>query len=181
MSAAGELCLRAAVETDVDAVARIESIAFSDPWSRSAFASLLGQRHVLFLVADACAGATSRDAAGARGDLAGYVIAWLAADEAEIANVAVAPTLRGRGVGARLLDAALSEVALRGAAAVYLEVRESNEPARRLYASRGFEEVGRRRNYYRRPQEDALVLRRADVDGRTPTARDVRSTAVRSI
>src|SRR5207253_2646093 len=89
----------------------------------------------------------------------GYVVAWFAADEGEIANLAVDPPARGRGLGAALLDAALAEASGRGVTAVYLEVRESNATARRLYASRGFVEVGRRRGYYRKPPEDAIVLR----------------------
>ena len=181
MSEGGALYLRPATEGDVDVVAHIESLSFSDPWSRSAFASLVGHDAALFLVGELATAPPGSEAKGARGEVAGYVVAWTAADEAEIANVAVAPGLRGRGVGARLLDAALAEVSRRGAEAVYLEVRESNTAARRLYASRGFEAVGRRKNYYRRPQEDALVLRRARVDGGTAAARDVRSPAVRSV
>jgi ribosomal-protein-alanine N-acetyltransferase len=88
-------------------------------------------------------------------------VAWFAADEGEIANLAVREPTRRRGIGAALLDAALAEGTRRGAANMYLEVRESNEAARRLYASRGFEEIGRRRRYYRHPVEDAIVLRRA--------------------
>ena len=147
------LRLRHADRHDVDAVAAIEAISFSDPWSRASFASLVGNPQVLFAVADA---APPSDAPA----VVGYVVAWFAADEAEIANLAAAPSVRGRGVGAALLDAALAEATHRGATAVYLEVRESNAAARALYASRDFAEVGRRRNYYRRPLEDALVLRR---------------------
>jgi ribosomal-protein-alanine N-acetyltransferase len=139
---------------------RIEAQAFTDPWSRASFASLLGSPHVVFLVAEQSTAPAFSDAPGARGEVAGYVVAWTVADEAEIANVAVAPSLRGRGFGGRLLDAALHEVERRGAGAVFLEVRESNVAARALYAARRFVEVGRRRAYYRRPQEDALVLRR---------------------
>jgi len=156
----GTLALRPGTERDVDAVARMETVCFTDPWSRAAFASLLGHRHVLFLVADWISAPPHHELSVSHAELAGYVVAWLAADEAEIANLAVAPSLRGGRVGARLLDAALAELMVRGAGTVYLEVRESNAAARRLYASRGFEEVGRRRKYYRRPQEDALVLRR---------------------
>jgi [ribosomal protein S18]-alanine N-acetyltransferase len=72
----------------------------------------------------------------------------------------VAPEVRGQGVGARLLDDALAAARRNGATAAYLEVRDSNAAARALYASRGFEQVGRRRNYYRKPVEDALVMRR---------------------
>jgi ribosomal-protein-alanine N-acetyltransferase len=148
------LRLRQAERRDVDAVAAIEAISFSDPWSRASFASLLGNPQVLFAVADAAPRPADPRA------VVGYVVAWFAADEAEIANIAVAPSVRGRGVGAALLDAALAEVTQRGAATVYLEVRESNAAARALYASRDFAVVGRRRNYYRKPPEDALVLRR---------------------
>ena len=93
-------------------------------------------------------------------EVAGYVVAWFVADEGEIANLAVDPAGWGTGVGRALLDAALAEGERRGAAAVYLEVRDSNDRARRLYRSRDFEEVGRRRGYYQRPVEDAIVLRR---------------------
>jgi ribosomal-protein-alanine N-acetyltransferase len=171
--------LRAASERDLDDVARIEALSFSDPWSRSAFASLIRHGNVVFLLADASTALVNHDLPGARTELAGYIVAWHAADEAEIANLAVAPTLRGHGIGARLLDAALREVAGRGVTAVFLEVRESNAAARRLYATRGFVEVGRRRNYYRRPPEDALVLRRDLVDG-AASERESDAPAVRS-
>jgi ribosomal-protein-alanine N-acetyltransferase len=144
------LRVRPGLAADLDRVAGIERASFSDPWSRASFGALLGRAHVFFAVAEE-----------ADGEVAGYVVTWHAADEAEIANIAVEPGARGRRVGALLLDSALAEAARRGAASVFLEVRESNEAARRLYASRGFAPVGRRRGYYRKPAEDALVLRRA--------------------
>jgi ribosomal-protein-alanine N-acetyltransferase len=140
--------VRPAERRDLAVVVAIEQSAFGDPWSANSFGQLLDNPGVLFAVAEEA------------GAVAGYVVAWFAADEAEVANVAVAPVARGRGVGGRLLDLALTEAARRGAATVYLEVRESNGAARRLYASRGFAEVGRRRRYYRNPVEDALVLAR---------------------
>jgi ribosomal-protein-alanine N-acetyltransferase len=94
------------------------------------------------------------------GEVLGYVVAWFVADEGEIANLAVAPAGWGSGIGRALLDAALAQAKQRGIESVYLEVRDSNVRARRLYKSRGFEEVGRRTKYYRRPVEDAIVLRR---------------------
>ena len=148
--AGASIAIRHATRDDVRTVVAIEGLSFSDPWSRASFASLLGNPQVRFAVAT---DAASRE-------LLGYVVAWFAADEAEIANLAVAPTARGRGIGAALLDVALSEADARGAVAVYLEVRESNVAAKALYASRGFAAVGRRRRYYQRPVEDALVLRR---------------------
>ncbi len=144
--------LRRATPADVDAIAAIERLVFSDPWSRDSFATLARNADVFFLVADA---------GGAPGASApvGYLVAWYVLDEGEVANIAVAPTARGTGVGARLLDAALAEGRRRGVGHMFLEVRESNAVARRLYASRGFLELGRRKRYYREPVEDALVLR----------------------
>ena len=148
--ARGPVRLRPATLHDVDAVHAIERASFSDPWTRASFVSLVGNRAVSFRVAEE-----------PEGGIAGYVVAWFVVDEAEIANIAVAPERRGARVGASLLDGVLSEATARGCVAAYLEVRESNAPARALYASRGFAQVGRRRGYYRRPVEDALVLRRS--------------------
>lgn len=146
--------LRPATGADVSRVATIERAAFSDPWSPSAFVSVLESPRSLFLVAEV------------GGELAGYAVAWAVVDEAEIANVAVAPPWRRRGVGAALLDAVLARLESEGARTVYLEVRDSNAAARALYESRGFAVVGRRRRYYRRPTEDALVMRRVrEEDG----------------
>ncbi len=82
-------------------------------------------------------------------------------DEAELLNLAVAPSVRGKGIGSALLERASADARRWGAKARFLEGRASNDDARRLYAKAGFEEVGRRRSYYRRPLEDALILRRA--------------------
>lgn len=103
------------------------------------------------------------DVAAVDGTVAGYVIARHAADEGEILNLAVAPAHRGGGIGRALVERALAALADCGAATVFLEVRESNAVARRLYARLGFQEVGRRVRYYRRPAEDAVVLRTAIV------------------
>ena len=134
---------------DLPRIAELERGCFGDPWSRESFRQLLGTPTVYFRCLREDVGAPAL----------GYVVAWFVADEGEIANLAVDPEQRRRGIGASLLDAALAEAGRRGAVAVYLEVRESNEGARRLYASRGFVEVGRRTRYYRKPVEDAVVLR----------------------
>jgi ribosomal-protein-alanine acetyltransferase len=89
----------------------------------------------------------------------GYVVALDAADEGEILNLAVAPAMRRTGLGRALVQQMLEALSDRGVRQVFLEVRESNAPARALYAAHGFKEVGRRRQYYRRPVEDAIVLR----------------------
>lgn len=139
---------------DLPSIVEIERAVFSDPWSTQSFREALGHPAVYF--ASACSDG---------GDVLGYVVAWFVADEGEIANLAVARPAWGGGVGSALLDGALAEAASRGVGAVYLEVRASNERARRLYESRHFEEVGRRRGYYRRPIEDAIVLRHLVGEG----------------
>lgn len=139
--------VRPAVPNDLDSVALIERGAFSDPWSRSSFASLVAQPGVCFLVA------------GEPGEVLGYAVAYHAADEAELANLSVAPQARRQGVGRMLLDAVIATVAPLGVSQLWLEVRASNDPARALYRSYGFSEAGVRKRYYDRPTEDAIVMR----------------------
>lgn len=156
--AALSVTIRPAVEADLAEVVAIECASFGDAWPASAFADLLREGRMLFVVA-------ARD-----GGVAGYAIAWFAGGAGELANIAVAPAMRGRGIGAALLERVLDAARREGAGETYLEVRESNAAARGLYASRGFEQVGRRRGYYRWPDEDAIVLRR--TENREPTTDD---------
>jgi [ribosomal protein S18]-alanine N-acetyltransferase len=181
------LVLRPATAADLDAVVMIERVSFSDPpWSRRSFASLLDDPRVRFTVACAAggvAGAEPGRAEPGRGDIGGsatgeaatgdaaigdappadavvgYVVTWVVADEAELANLAVAPGRRRAGIGRSLLDSAIADVLARGATSLYLEVRESNVAGRAMYGGRGFVAVGRRPSYYRNPTEDALLLR----------------------
>jgi len=141
--------VRRATASDVPIMAEIEREAFSDPWPASAFCDLLAASHARICVAIDAYDLT-----------VGYCVLLQAADEAEIANIAVAPTRREQGIAGRLLDVAIAETTISGVTSVYLEVRLSNIAARALYLSRGFEQVGRRAAYYRFPTEDALVLRR---------------------
>ena len=92
--------------------------------------------------------------------MVGYCVAWQIIDEAELANLAVDPEVRRGGIGAILLDDLLEQVDRPPTAVVHLEVRESNAAAQALYRSRGFEASGRRKRYYSRPTEDAVVMRR---------------------
>jgi ribosomal-protein-alanine N-acetyltransferase len=152
------LHVRFAVGADLERIAAIERVSFSDPWTVDALASALSLPHVRFFVAEETVEmGRGRDSAGS---LVGYVVALLIADEGEIADLAVAPTRRRRGIGGVLLDRVVTEAVESRVRALYLEVRESNSAARALYESRGFGTVGRRRGYYQRPFEDALVLRR---------------------
>jgi ribosomal-protein-alanine N-acetyltransferase len=90
---------------------------------------------------------------------AGFVLARVAADEAEILTLAIASAMRRRGHGGALLAAAMAQSVLRGAREMFLEVSDRNIPARALYAAAGFAELGRRARYYA-DGSDALVLRR---------------------
>jgi ribosomal-protein-alanine N-acetyltransferase len=132
---------------DVREVAEIERQSYSLPWSVFTFQSLLRRPNAILLVSEESKG------------IAGYAALWLAADEAELGNLAVRPGRRGRGIGRTLLSRVLEEAALRGARAVFLEVRESNAVARYLYEAFGFRIVGSRPDYYASPREDALVMR----------------------
>ncbi|MEP6509154.1 MAG: ribosomal protein S18-alanine N-acetyltransferase [Gemmatimonadales bacterium] len=149
LTRAGAIELRTPRASDLAAVAAIEEASFGDPWSAKEFSSVLAVDHSIFLIAES------------RGEIVGYVIAIAVLDEAEILNVAVSPSRRGEGIGGDLLDAALKQVESRGAESLFLEVRVSNVAARALYQSRGFAEISKRKNYYRTPLEDALVMRRA--------------------
>jgi ribosomal-protein-alanine N-acetyltransferase len=138
---------RPLVAADVDRVATIERAAFTDPWPRSAFVELLAEPHVRCLGTD-----------GEDGRLAGYGIFAVAADQAEILNLAVEPASRRRGLGRALLEAMLEAMRREGVTAVHLEVRESNRAAIRLYSLAGFRSVSIRRSYYRNPTEHAVTM-----------------------
>ncbi len=143
--------LRRATADDLMEVAALENVCYADPWPGTAFSLLPDNPKVHFTVARQ----------HVRGPVAGYVVAWFVLDEGELANLAVAPGARRQGLGLALVDSVLEDARSRGTSKVYLEVRESNEAARKLYSNRGFVEVGRRKGYYRSPEEDALLLSRS--------------------
>jgi len=146
--------VRAMEVRDVEQVAALERETFSTPWRPRTFRGLLDREGVVLRVLER-----------AEGEVAGYTVLWCIGGHGELANIAVREELRGRGLGRALLDDALAQAARRGVSRLYLEVRESNEGARALYAAHGFEAVGRRRAYYERPREDALVLVRVLARG----------------
>ncbi len=123
-------------------------MAFSDPWSVNDFHECVAAGVPVLVAIDATG-------------VVGYIVARGVADEGEILNLAVGDRYQRRGVGRALVRAALVLLAAGGAQTVYLEVRESNEAARRLYEGLGFEVLARRGHYYRQPDEAALVLRAA--------------------
>jgi ribosomal-protein-alanine N-acetyltransferase len=151
--------IRPARESDLDAILGIERASFADPWSRESFESCLVLQQMRLLVAEEGGTGTPSEVGGLE-TILGFVVVLLLMDEAEIADLAVAPVARRRGLGGLLLDQVATESARAGVRSLYLEVRESNSAARALYHSRSFLPVGRRRGYYQHPLEDALLLRR---------------------
>lgn len=93
------------------------------------------------------------------GAVLGFIFAKVLGPEWEIENVVVDNSSRRRGLGSQLLAEIIFRARARGASSMYLEVRESNESARKLYGKLGFVEVGRRKSYYSNPAEDALLFR----------------------
>jgi len=136
-----------ASERDAAAIAALHAASFQRGWGEDEFHRLLLDRNVV------CHRAT------AGRSLIGFILSRLAAGEAEILSVAIAPSWRGRGFARPLLDLHLRRLAGLGARTVFLEVGETNVPAGRLYRRAGFYEVGRRQGYYE-GGATALVLRR---------------------
>lgn len=146
---AGPCRLRPASSADLAALAELERGAFADPWTPAQLTEAMGWLGALALVAE-----------DDDGDVVGHLIGRVVVDEAEILTVAVSQGARRRGVGRALLDEAMRRMAAKGARTIWLEVRPSNAAALALYGVLGFRAAGRRREYYREPVEDALVLRR---------------------
>lgn len=138
--------IRPMTAADVPSVAALEKLCFSDPWSVSSIASELDNPLSLWLVWEE------------DGTAAAYLGVQRVPPQADVMNVAVSPALRRRGI-ARALFAEL-ERRLPEIDELFLEVRASNFGAIALYRTLGFEQVGRRPNYYLDPREDALILRK---------------------
>ncbi len=144
---------RIAGAEDLDGVLAVDEASFSRPWTRQMYESEFLNRetsrlHVLRLP---------------EVRVAGYIATWIVVDEVHINNIAVLPEYRGRGYGSALLAHALAEAARVGAERATLEVRRSNDAARRLYERFGFRVAGVRRDYYSHPTEDALILWRERI------------------
>lgn len=147
VSQPGPVSLRALRETDLTAVMAIEVRGYPFPWTRGIFVDCLRAGYPGL--------AMERD-----GQLIGYGVLSIAADEAHVLNICIDPLTQSRGLGRQLLRALVQLAADRGAQRVFLEVRPSNAPALALYHSEGFNEIGRRPRYYPAAQgrEDAVVM-----------------------
>ena len=133
-------------DTDVEKVACIEAESIPENWSEQSFRDALNNENACFLI---CENGNT---------LKGYIGMWISGEEAEITNVAVDKGFRRIGVGKGLTDK-LKEVGIeKGIKSFFLEVRESNEAARKLYEKCGFKEVGLRKGFYSKPKEDAILM-----------------------
>ena len=135
-------------ESHVRQIAELEKLCFHDPWSENSIASELGNRLSVWLVA------LDEE------KVVGYVGSQTVIDETDMMNIAVHPDYRNRGVATELIMELTQQLKKRGSRGLMLEVRESNSAAISLYEKHGFVQVGCRRNYYRNPRENALILRK---------------------
>ena len=153
----------------LDEVAELERICFSTPWSRNMLAEELDNMLSAFLVA---LDDTDR--------VVGYAGVQVILDEGYITNIAVRPECRRQGVAAKLLQVFLDFAKANKLSFLTLEVRASNYDAIALYGSRGFRSMGRRKNYYEHPREDAIIMTREFTDGTASTESYTASTDLRN-
>ena len=132
----------------VSQVAALEAICFHDPWSEKSVASELTNPLSFWLVAME------------ENRVVGYVGSQTVVGETDMMNVAVHPDFRRKGVAEALIIALVENLKAMESHCLTLEVRASNAPATTLYEKLGFQQVGLRKNYYRNPKEDALILRK---------------------
>ena len=140
---------RRAIPDDAPGIAALEEAIFPDAWDyRSVMDLITTEGAMCFTASDG-------------GRVIAYVIGRLIAPEGEIYRVAVDAAYRKRGIAYRLLDYAMKTSRGKGLESAFLEVRSMNTPAINLYRAYGFVEVGRRKNYYRNPTDDAIVMLKA--------------------
>jgi ribosomal-protein-alanine N-acetyltransferase len=148
LSGKGHPLIRRLGMEDVDQIYKIEQLAYPFPWSRSIFVDCMN-------VGYPCYGLQMAK------NLAGYTIFSFAAGEAHLLNLCIHPDWQYRGYGSLLLEYTINHVARCDSEAIFLEVRESNIRAAKLYLNRGFKIIGRRPSYYQNDEkrEDAIVMR----------------------
>lgn len=135
-------------DEDLTGVLSVEEESFTNPWTREMYAAELLNRAVCHIYV----------VRTAEVPVVGFCAFWLVCDEIHINNVAIRPAWRGQGIGTALMAHVFAEAGALGATRATLEVRASNEGARRLYERLGFRVAGTRRNYYTNPIEDAVIL-----------------------
>ena len=138
--------IRRSLPADAKEIAAAEAAIFSDPWSERDITDAISQTGSM------CYTAISG------GTVVAYIIGRQISPEGEIYRIATLPSHRRRGIAYRLLDYAVKCERGRGLESLFLEVRELNIPARNLYKSYGFREIGLRKNYYKNPSDNAIVM-----------------------
>ncbi len=138
--------IRRSIPSDAKEIAELEKEIFSDPWSEDSVNSTIITEGAMCYTALSC------------GNIIAYIIARQIPPEGEIYRIAVKPEERQHGVAYRLLDYAVKTEIRRGLEVLFLEVREHNTPARNLYSSYGFREIGIRKNYYKDPTDNAVIM-----------------------
>lgn len=141
-----KITFRKMTAEDADAVAEIEIKSFSMPWSREDFFREANRDFAEYIVGEFDE------------KIVAYAGAWISFNEAEVMNVAVDENFRGLGIGKKIFAELIRVCKIRGATAITLEVRPSNSAAIKLYENFGLKSVGRRKNYYDNPTEDALIM-----------------------
>jgi ribosomal-protein-alanine N-acetyltransferase len=144
--------------SEIDDVLAVEEASFMNPWTREMYESELKNTGVSYLFLARTTTGGEAEKVGPVDEVAAFCSFWLVLDELHINNLAVLPAHRRKGAASALLSRVLREGRARGARRAALEVRESNDAARRLYERFGFRVAGVRRFYYDKPPEDALVL-----------------------
>ena len=143
---------------DIEQISAMEREFFSIPWSEASIAHYAEAGNTIFVVARSGEDYV-RPGTGASGPkkVVGYAAIFCAADEGNLVSIGVDKKYREMGIATELLDIAYEMALDRGVTSINLEVRESNIPAISLYEQEGFEQVGKRKGFYRNPDEDALI------------------------
>ena len=138
--------IRRAGKQDIPSIIEIEKVSFSDPWDKKLFLDAIDSENKYLMVADL------------GGKIEGYIVLEKVLDEGHITDLAVGGEYRKKGVASELVNDALALARGMDIKEIFLEVRESNEAAKKLYSKFGFREIGKRKGYYPKANETALVL-----------------------
>ena len=145
--------IRRMTADDVKDVSELEKIIFSTPWSEESFSRAIDNQDNVYLIA-------REDETG---EIAGYCGIWMVAGEGQINNVAVSEKFRNAKIATKMLKMAMRMCQIHSCEDFTLEVRRSNAPAIRVYEKLGLKECGVRKDYYKNPKEDAIIMWRHPV------------------
>jgi ribosomal-protein-alanine N-acetyltransferase len=142
-----DLVIRNAIADDSFRIAEIEKSCFNDPWSKESFENdIQNNRNSVYFIAELYK------------KVIGFIVLWNVLDEGHILNIAVLEEYRNKGIGKKLLDTIFKSLKTAGITDYYLEVRKSNISARSFYTKNGFTDKGFRKDYYKNPTEDAIIM-----------------------